>query len=118
MSKVENSSCMGVFDRLGLSDMSTEAKKERARYIKKSKELQSQACRIFGDGIVTEAWFCSWVKGYAGEDESEFKDDGGLDIDCGNGLDIMLEFSNGKRVCFSCAEWGGIFTAKGNFQED
>jgi hypothetical protein len=97
--------------------MNTETANERVRYVKKSQGLLDQARRVFGDELVTGAWFTSGFKNYALYHALEFNDDGAKEIDIA-GLQILLEFCNGRQVIFYASdEYGGVFDESGNLEE-
>lgn len=81
-----------------------------------SEALLDAAQRVFGKLLVTGAWITSthlrvdstdvkemswWKERYTGNSKCEISlfDAGG---------EIMLEFCNGRRVCFSTSEWAHI----------
>lgn len=95
-------------------------KKEKV-FIKSAKPYK-QAQNIFGDDLVTNAFFV--IETYRYDTRKTIKEK--FDVlernihdhnkICVNGITVAIKFSNGKLVVFSTSEWG--FVAKAGSEND
>lgn len=71
--------------------------------------LLNTARTVFGDGLILRAWVTTWrIDGMSELEDIEKRyyssdNDNQLDLDA---KDIILEFSNGRKVLFTNSEWG------------